>query len=440
MTDAEPPLRRDLHDERTPSSSAGATSESPQSHPLLQLLPIMHFEPYVDHESPEPSTTISTPYTCPRSLNTVVRMGRAGEQAKDSNVLYILVRSKVVSRSHCEIWYTSGQWYIRDVGSSSGTFLNGARLPLPYRDLPPLAVKDGDIVQLGTNYSQGEDPRLRRVTFKLRCTGARGRLLLFENVQRLRAQMLANGWCSHRIDYLAKYHGLDMFAYLSGLQPLRRRDHGRCKDQPSCVAYNVNPATYKTQHVTADCSCAFVGPSYDEVKRIAAGGGVPLLDIQQGSDSAFTIRVSERKPLSQYVALTHVWADGLGNPSECALPICQIRKLKAALSKLDSTRSLSRTLNRRSLFWMDTLCIPVKDEDLAVRLVQIDKMASIYKAAWTCLVLDSELMTLVPSDLHVFSEETVDGRALAKLRTPHYHLSQETYARIVTSVWMRYAS
>ena len=41
---------------------------------------------------------------------------------------------------------------------------------------------------------------------------------------------------------------------------------------------------------------------------------------------------------------------------------------------------------------MDTLCIPVQREDYSLRLVQIDMMASIYKGATSCLVLDAELM------------------------------------------------
>jgi hypothetical protein len=63
---------------------------------------------------------------------------------------------------------------------------------------------------------------------------------------------------------------------------------------------------------------------------------------------------------------------------------------------------------------MDTLCIPVKPEDMGLRLMSIDMMASIYAAASYVLVLDSELMSLKASMLS----------------------KAELLARVLTSVWM----
>jgi pSer/pThr/pTyr-binding forkhead associated (FHA) protein len=50
-----------------------------------------------------------------------------------------------VSRRHCKIYQDEGKYFIEDLGSANGTFLNGERLT-PYL---PHAVKDRDDLQLG---------------------------------------------------------------------------------------------------------------------------------------------------------------------------------------------------------------------------------------------------------------------------------------------------
>ena len=80
---------------------------------------------------------------------------------------------------------------------------------------------------------------------------------------------------------------------------------------------------------------------------------------------------------------------------------------------------------------MDTLCIPVGRIEWALRLSQIDKMASIYKGAIANLVLDAEIMaTLLDSEACNFDE---DGATTVADRL---RLSTESRARIACSVWM----
>ncbi|MGD8969083.1 MAG: FHA domain-containing protein [Anaerolineae bacterium] len=50
-----------------------------------------------------------------------------------------------VSRRHCKIWQVEGVYFIEDLGSANGTFLNGKRLT-PYL---PHSLEDGDDLQLG---------------------------------------------------------------------------------------------------------------------------------------------------------------------------------------------------------------------------------------------------------------------------------------------------
>ena len=53
-----------------------------------------------------------------------------------------LANMLTVSRSHCRVSLTSGGWMIEDVGSSNGTWINGARV------VGPAPLRDGDRVGL----------------------------------------------------------------------------------------------------------------------------------------------------------------------------------------------------------------------------------------------------------------------------------------------------
>lgn len=83
---------------------------------------------------------------------------------------------------------------------------------------------------------------------------------------------------------------------------------------------------------------------------------------------------------------------------------------------------------------MDTLCIPVRPDERSLRLVQIDKMASIYRFATSSLVLDAELMGTaldcqpLPMDGHGPDDDTSSSS--------NRRLSLESRARIACSVWM----
>ena len=66
----------------------------------------------------------------------------------------------------------AGQWYIKDVKSSSGTFLNHIRLSSPNEESRPYPVKDGDVVQLGIDFRGGEEPIFRCVKIRVECNRA----------------------------------------------------------------------------------------------------------------------------------------------------------------------------------------------------------------------------------------------------------------------------
>ncbi|KAH7050794.1 hypothetical protein BKA57DRAFT_310852 [Linnemannia elongata] len=71
----------------------------------------------------------------------------------------------------CTLYFLSEkegqQFFIRDTKSSSGTFLNHARLSPPGVESKPTLLKDGDVIQLGVDYQGGTQEIYRCVKMRL---------------------------------------------------------------------------------------------------------------------------------------------------------------------------------------------------------------------------------------------------------------------------------
>lgn len=94
-----------------------------------------------------------------------LRVGRHND--KSQNRTSISFKSKVVSRSHAEVWCDAGTWYIKDVKSSSGTFLNHIRLSPPGVESQPTRLNDGDCIQFGIDFRGGAEEVYRCVRTRL---------------------------------------------------------------------------------------------------------------------------------------------------------------------------------------------------------------------------------------------------------------------------------
>jgi pSer/pThr/pTyr-binding forkhead associated (FHA) protein len=80
----------------------------------------------------------------------------------------ISFRSKVVSRSHAQIWAgKDGLLYFRDVGSSSGTFINRLRLSPSNKESRAYPLNSGDIIQLGVDYQGRQEEIYKAVMLKV---------------------------------------------------------------------------------------------------------------------------------------------------------------------------------------------------------------------------------------------------------------------------------
>ena len=156
--------------------------------------------------------------------------------------------------------------------------------------------------------------------------------------RRFQGKMLANGWCAHQVKHLSKIHTNESFSALSTLQRSAQRlvDHNPCLNHTACVAFNADMATYSTKHVDPGCTCRMVPTPYQRLISTIRRGDIPLLSIEGNpdSDSTYELKVHARSRNSKYIAISHVWFDGLGNPNENSLPLCQLKRLEANLLSL----------------------------------------------------------------------------------------------------------
>ncbi|MCJ1426053.1 hypothetical protein MMC29_003955 [Sticta canariensis] len=228
------------------------------------------------------------------------------------------------------------------------------------------------------------------------------------------SQMLKNGWCPSEISKcMHLFKSLQTLHFLSRMGALETSQRHRWCSKERCEAYQNNLRQYQTVHRTVDCSCDDYVTDSQAVVEILEKGAVPVLKIHNlESLDGFSAEVVECQPDHTYIALSHTWADGLGNPHANTLPRCQLLHI----SKLASTivRSVkSSMLNNQLLIWLDTLCCPVKPVE--ARQIALARMKQTYQQANHVLVLDASLQIYNCQSLNAV----------------------EACARIFTSGWMR---
>lgn len=234
----------------------------------------------------------------------------------------------------------------------------------------------------------------------------------------LREHMLNLGWCPRQVKQLSEQNVLVTLYYLATLRRRspHRLNHTECS-RDKCIAYNVKGNVYRSRHTKEDCNCSYISIPTKAVKDIIRRGSIPLMSIRRQKNGERTFSVEEAKSSSDYIAISHVWSDGRGNRNANALLDCQVQELENMFlhqPHIVMSRSLKRSVQP---FWMDTLCIPVGDDEDALDLKAraINQMAFIYTSARNVFVLDSELR-------------------LSRLATS---TSLEIYAYVYCSAWMQ---
>ncbi|KAF2185850.1 hypothetical protein K469DRAFT_687681 [Zopfia rhizophila CBS 207.26] len=250
----------------------------------------------------------------------------------------------------------------------------------------------------------------------------------------VRRRMLESGWCPTDIVKIkgrfSSWQSLYLLSLSQKTRPISGRNHAICKET-ECMVSQMDPKNYPLRHVEETCRCGLLGVrNEDLVAALNQQDCIPLLKFSGETAGDLTIDVVESSASMPYIAISHVWIDGLGNPKQNALYRCQLLRLKklvVALHEQPSTTSRKSSEKNGSpplLIWLDTLCCPITPMEAKIKA--IERIRNVYSEADRVLVLDSSLQ------MH-----SVDGWNRNRIPNLNNVYPAELLLRIFTCTWTR---
>lgn len=218
----------------------------------------------------------------------------------------------------------------------------------------------------------------------------------------IQTKLLEGGWCQSDVALL-KTRLVGGGAYYVALLGPRaiQKSHIPCSEA-SCEANNIDESAYEIKHTHDGCNCPVIEVSTHEIAQAITNGERPLIQISPRIDLKI---VTERV---EYVAISHVWGDGMGNPFANGIRECQVKRLYEYLRKVIA-------LKLSVVLWLDTLCVPSpRTEYVTARKQAIDTMRDIYSECSKVLILDADIM-----------------------KSPAHVRDLELMIRVISSGWMR---
>ncbi|KAI1171647.1 hypothetical protein F4777DRAFT_43843 [Nemania sp. FL0916] len=104
------------------------------------------------------------------------------------------------------------------------------------------------------------------------------------------------------------------------------KDHSLC-GKTSCDYLNVDRMTYQPQH-TSDCiMCDELCIIESELASLIQKDEVPIIKSTMNPNGNVIISVEKMTKGVEYIAISHVWAGGLGNFTGNQLPQCQLQAI-----------------------------------------------------------------------------------------------------------------
>lgn len=205
----------------------------------------------------------------------------------------------------------------------------------------------------------------------------------------LERRMLDAGWCPNRITAISRHLELESKYFFSRMRGPEGNDHAQCT-RAHCRVNQIDPKSYRAGHVPPCNDCTLLHVDAVEMGEILSMDSMQvLIDTTKRFDECNKIPIKsvELKEKHEapygYIATSHVWSHGLGNPRANAMPRCQLNKLWDIIA--DFRVGPSEPVLP---IWIDTVCCPVETE--AKKQVLRD-MRLIYQAARRVLVLDHDL-------------------------------------------------
>ena len=200
----------------------------------------------------------------------------------------------------------------------------------------------------------------------------------------LAEKMLQDGWCESQVRRALRLSPSGRYFASRLVRPDLGRSHEEC-GLAQCKAYQMNWVTYKTAHVRQACDCSFIHAESNRLFAILRAGRIPVISTSSSFREGIPLEILEAEPGDKYVAISHVWSDGLGNSYVNSLPQCQLHRISRLV------RELYEVDVQDVSFWIDTICCP--REPLEARRLAINVMHKTYNGAEKVLVLDKYLQS-----------------------------------------------
>ncbi|KAI1362064.1 hypothetical protein F5Y08DRAFT_313072 [Xylaria arbuscula] len=198
-------------------------------------------------------------------------------------------------------------------------------------------------------------------------------------------RLKALGWCPFQIMLLQDTvnHSTMDWIVASGVQQ-SSVGHEICT-KTQCARNNIDNNTYKQSHVCEnEVSCLKMIPPVSKIMDILINDDIPVVRLESGSgvDRLEVTAISKNKP-TPFIAISHVWADGLGGDSETGLNSCQVERLHTLCASVLRPPECP-------WFWLDCLCIIPKTYK-EVYYKALDRIKDVYKCASSVIVLDKTI-------------------------------------------------
>lgn len=243
----------------------------------------------------------------------------------------------------------------------------------------PAVIRLAEAIEQMRLYAVPEEPTLGTLTWRTP----------YPVASRRRSGLKRLGWCAFQIKLLEDTVNQSTIDWLVACD--MKQDplgHETCTAK-ACARNDIDESTYQQAHICQDGRCQKILPNVHKVMAILKENQIPVIHLEvSNGQPRLVISASSKTDPGDYIAISHVWADGLGGATESGLNECQVRRLSEICSAVNQTSSTVR-------FWVDCLCIPRSDRDVYIQA--LIAIRDVYLNATFVLVLDKTIVECTTS-------------------------------------------
>lgn len=201
------------------------------------------------------------------------------------------------------------------------------------------------------------------------------------------------GWCPSDAAVMYNAFSTSIMLYVNSLDmPVANlTGHGHCT-RYNCSLRTLSDSTYERAHAQGCAGCGDSKADQAEIERILCGGSIPVVrlpDTEAMAQRLDRIELGSSEAVVDYIAISHVWSDGLGNVEQNAVPSCQLGRLAGFV------RSLPEPFAGTQHIWLDTICVPPDAAGMdEAQGLALERMRDAYEKATAVLVLDRTLYSV----------------------------------------------